>query len=251
MAVAIPNFAYRYDRKGKPVFAPSSIGRRIGSEIKEAVEAAYEFDPIYFHLRKGGHVAAMHHHRDNLLFASIDISNFFYSISRRRVQSALDRIGVRNAGFYAKWSTVANPYNKPQYALPYGFVQSPILASLVLATSTVGRHLREALPGSVRVAVYVDDISLSSNNEADLMAAYQSTVTAVQEDQFTVSQAKIQAPAPSITIFNCRLEQGYTQVTQQRVQAFYDGNPGVLEQTGFEAYCQTVMNGNADADQVD
>lgn len=251
MAVAIPNFAYRYDRKGKPVFVPTSIGRRIGAEIKDAVEAAYEFDAIYFHLRKGGHVAAMHHHRSNLLFASLDISNFFYSISRRRVQSALDRIGVRNACFYAKWSTVANPYENPQYALPYGFVQSPILASLVFATSNVGQHLREALPASVRVAVYVDDISLSSNSEADLMTAYDATLTVLQNEQFAVAAAKIQAPAHSIMIFNCNLEQGNTQVTQQRTQAFYDANPALPAQVGFEAYRQTVMDGNSDADPVD
>ena len=119
MAVAIPNFEYSYRRKGKPVFVPTVIGRRIGNEIKCAVEEAYDFDPIYFHLRRGGHVAAMHHHRDNCAFARIDISRFFYSVSRRRVQSALDRVGVANARFYAKWSTVANPYDDPKYALPY------------------------------------------------------------------------------------------------------------------------------------
>lgn len=77
MSVAIPNFKYRYFRKGKPVFVPTSIGRRIGLEVKEAIEDTYSFNPIYFHLRRGGHVAAMHHHRDNRLFAKIDIANFF------------------------------------------------------------------------------------------------------------------------------------------------------------------------------
>lgn len=59
------------------------------------------------------------------MFARIDISNFFYSVSRRRVKSALGRIGIGKADFFSKWSTVANPYGDPAWALPYGFVQSP------------------------------------------------------------------------------------------------------------------------------
>jgi hypothetical protein len=110
---------------------PTSIGRRIGNEIKEAVEETYDFSPTYFHMASGGHVAAMHHHRDSAVFARIDIARFFYSISRRRVQSAIDRIGLKTSRFYARWSTVRNPYGEPDYALPYGFVQSPILASLM------------------------------------------------------------------------------------------------------------------------
>ena len=50
MSVAIPNYAYTYKRKGKPVFAPSGIGERIGKEVKDKVDKAFQFDPIYFHL---------------------------------------------------------------------------------------------------------------------------------------------------------------------------------------------------------
>ena len=192
MAVAIPNFEYSYPRKGKPVFVPTKIGRRIGNEIKDAVEDAYTFDPIYFHLRRGGHVAAMHHHRDSRSFARIDISNFFYSISRRRVQSALDRAGVGTPRFFAQWSTVSNPYGNPRYALPYGFVQSPIFASLVIATSDLGQHLL-GLPASVKVGVYVNDISLSSDDDDALRHAYDATIAALETDGFAVSAGQITA----------------------------------------------------------
>jgi hypothetical protein len=207
MPVAIPNFDYSYLRKAKPVFVPTKIGRRIGNEIKEAVGGAYTFDPIYFHLRRGGHVAAMHHHRDNHSFARIDISNFFYSISRRRVQSALDRAGVVNARFYAQWSTVVSPFGDPRYALPYGFVQSPILASLAVATSALGQHLLR-LPASVKVGVYVDDISLSSDDANDLQQAYDATLAVIAADGFAVSPGKLRPPAPAIDIFNCDLAHG-------------------------------------------
>ncbi len=243
MPVAILNFDYSYLRKGKPVFVPTKIGRRIGKEVKEAVEDAYAFDPIYFHLRRGGHVAAMHHHRDNPLFARIDISNFFYSISRRRVQSALDRVGVGNARFYAQWSTVVSPFANPRYALPYGFVQSPILASLVVATSDLGQHLLR-LPASVKAGVYVDDISLSSDDADELQQAYDMTLAVIAADGFAVSPAKLRPPAPAIDIFNCDLAQGKASVTDDRINAFLADNPSQAAEDAFVAYCASVEMGN-------
>lgn len=243
MPVAIPNFDYSYTCKGKPVFVPTKIGRRIGKEIKEAVEDVYTFDPIYFHLRRGGHVAAMHHHRDNLSFARIDISNFFYSISRRRVQSALDRIGIGNTRFYAQWSTVANPFGDPRYALPYGFVQSPILASLVIATSDLGQHLL-GLPASVKAGVYVDDISLSSHDADELQQAYDATLAALERDGFAVSAGKLWPPSSAIDIFNCDLSHGQARVSDDRINAFLATGPSQAAEDAFVAYCATVEMGN-------
>jgi hypothetical protein len=243
MAVAIPNFDYSYRRKGKPVFVPTAVGRRIGNEVKDEVEAAYKFDPIYFHFRRGGHVAAMHHHRDNLLFARIDISRFFYSISRRRVQSALDRIGIPSARFYAKWSTVTNPYGTPKYALPYGFVQSPILASLVIATSQVGDHLL-GLPAAVSASVYMDDISLSSDDQSELEKAYDATLAVLEADGFQVSADKLRAPAAAIDIFNCDLSHGQANVRDQRIAEFYADDPDPISEEAFAAYCASVEDRN-------
>ena len=222
---------------------PTAIGRRIGNEIKEAVESAYNFDSIYFHLRRGGHIAAMHHHRDNHSFARIDISNFFYSISRRRVQSALDRAGVGNARFYAQWSTVANPFGDPRYALPYGFVQSPILASLVVATSDIGRHLL-ALPRSIKVGVYVDDISFSSDDVLELQQAYDTTLAVISAEGLAVSAAKLRPPAQEIDIFNCNLTHGMVNVTDDRINAFLSNNPTAEAGNAFDAYCAAVETGN-------
>lgn len=243
MPVAIPNFEYSYLRKGKPVFVPTKIGRRIGNEIKSSVERAYNFDRMYFHLRRGGHVAAMHHHRDNRFFARIDISNFFYSISRRRVQSALDRVGVRNARFYAQWSTIVSPFAGPRYVLPYGFVQSPILASLIVATSDLGQHLL-ALPANIRVGVYVDDISLSSDDNDALFKAYNATLDAITADGFAVSDGKLRPPAGSIDIFNCSLEQGASSVLDDRIDEFFSSNPSQEAEAAFSAYCASVESGN-------
>lgn len=243
MAVAIPNFEYSYLRKGKTVFVPTNIGRRIGNEIKEKVEGAYRFDSIFFHMQRGGHVAAMHHHRQSHHFARIDISNFFYSISRRRVQSALDRVGVGNARFYSKWSTVVSPFGNPQYALPYGFVQSPVLASLVVATSDLGRHLL-TLPAAVKVGLYVDDISLSSDDEAALLQAYNSTLDVIAADGFSSNPQKLRPPAGSINIFNCDLAHGKTTVLDSRIDEFFSNNPTPESEAAFAAYCESVQLGN-------
>jgi Reverse transcriptase (RNA-dependent DNA polymerase) len=243
MPVAIPNFDYSYLRKGKPVFVPTKIGRRIGQEIKEAVERLYTFDPIYFHLRRGGHVAAMHHHRDHHAFARIDLSNFFYTISRRRAQSAMERVGMGNVRFYAQWSTVSNPYGDPKYALPYGFVQSPILASLVVATSDLGQHLLQ-LPANVKAAVYVDDISLSSNDLEALQEAYNATLAMIESDGFSINSGKLRPPANMIDIFNCDLEHGKTSVTDDRIEAFLSNNPSQEAEEAFVAYCASVEMGN-------
>jgi hypothetical protein len=243
MTVAIHNYSFSYDRRGKPVFAPSRVGRRIGIEIKDAVEANYAFSPIYFHFRAGGHVAAIHHHRPSRFFARVDIARFFYSISRRRVQSALDRIGVGNAAFYAKWSTVANPFKAPRYALPYGFVQSPILASLVLASSSVGEQLGR-LPPEVTVSVYVDDISLSSDNLGALEAAYEATIGVLEADGFQVSADKLRRPAAAIDVFNCDLTHGLAKVRDSRIDQFMAEAPSHEAEAAFAAYCASVEVGN-------
>ena len=243
MVVAINNFEYTYLRKGKPVFVPTKVGLRIGKEVKEAVENAYTFGPIYFHLRQGGHVAAMHHHRGSSTFARIDISNFFYSISRRRAQSALDRVGIANARFNAKWSTVANPFGDPKYALSYGFVQSPILASLVVSTSALGAHLTD-LPAGIKAAVYVDDISLSADDPDQLRQSYDETLRVIKADGFAVNAAKLRPPAPAIDIFNCDLAQGFASVKDDRITEFLNGHPTQMAEDAFVAYCASVEAGN-------
>jgi len=244
MAIAIPNYRYAFTLRGKPVYVPTSIGRRIGEELKAAVEKSYAFDANYFHLKRGGHVAALHHHRDSEWFARIDISRFFYSVSRRRIQSALDRIGLDRARFFAQWSTVKNPYGEPPYSLPYGFVQSPILASLVIATSAFGAHLRSLEP-DIRTSVYMDDIGLSGSDESRLRSAYDQTVALLEQEGFKTNDEKLRAPAEAIDIFNCDLRGGRTIVRDERIAEFLAVPRSDASQEAFIAYCASVEAGNS------
>jgi hypothetical protein len=244
MAIAIPNYKYAFKLKGKPIYVPTGVGRRIGEELKAAVEEAHAFDANYFHLKRGGHVAALHHHRDSEWFARIDITRFFYSVSRRRVQSALDRIGLNRARFFAQWSTVKNPYGEPLYSLPYGFVQSPILASLVVATSGIGDHLRSLEP-DIRTSIYMDDIALSGSDQDHLLAAYEQTLALLEQEGFKANEEKLRAPSQSIDIFNCDLSEGRTIVRDERIAEFLAVPRSDASEEAFAAYCASVEAGNS------
>jgi Reverse transcriptase (RNA-dependent DNA polymerase) len=246
MPVQHQNYDYCYEKKSKPVFAPSDLGRIVGEDIKAKVEAVHTFEDFVYHLKKnGGHVAALHAHRPHNHFARIDFARFFYTIARNRVKRAISSLGINRAEHYAKWSTVKNPYNDPSYALPYGFVQSPILATLVLMKSEVGDRLRVLhAAGTVTVSVYVDDISLSSDDPEALEAAYAGLLGILNGAQFILSEHKLRRPSAAIDLFNCDLTSGRTAVRAERVAEFaaVDHSEASIEQ--FARYTLKVEEGN-------
>jgi hypothetical protein len=245
MAVQFENYTHSFELKGKPVFAPSERGRRIGNDIKQKVEAAAIFDDFFHHLQPGGHVSALHAHRENRYFARVDIERFFYGIGRNRVARALRELGIERATHYAKWSCVKNPYDDPSYALPYGFVQSPILATLVLALSPVGAFLR-ALSRELTVSVYMDDISLSSADKERLQFRFEELCSLMQRSGFALNAAKRRAPAQALDVFNCNLTGGRTQVLESRVAEFFSFARTEPSEASFLRYCAAVEAGNAE-----
>ena len=244
MPVKFENYSHSFLLNGKHVFAPSRLGRRIGEDVKQRVEGAYAFADYYYHLRKGGHVAGLHAHRRNAFFCKIDLENFFYSVARNRVVRSLKQIGVHRALHYGKWSCVKNPYLNPSYALPYGFVQSPILATLVLATSPVGKVLN-GLSKEVTLAVYVDDISMSSDDPTLLQSKFDELAQAAQDAGFGLSTGKTILPSKTMSVFNCSLRQGETAVTPERIADFHRNGPSAESAAGFERYRLSVEIGNS------
>jgi hypothetical protein len=240
MPVNFKNFEYSYiGTSGKRVFVPSEHGRKIGCELKARIEEEIAFEPVFYHLAKGGHVAAMHSHRANAYFAKIDLKSFFYSIGRNRVSHVLYERGIEKAGFYAKWSSVKNPYTPPSYALPYGFVQSPILATLVLRDSALGAFVL-SLPSDVTASVYLDDIALSSNDEKLLSCSFQQLLDAATTANFQLNSQKVVQPTDSIVLFNCELEYARTAVTAARRAEFYSVERSSESMSAFEDYCEVV-----------
>lgn len=244
MPVRFENYSHSFSLNGKPVFAPSKLGRRIGNDIKERVERSYAFESFYYHLRKGGHVAGIQSHRPNRYFCKLDIQNFFYSVARNRVTRCLRSISIPRSSHYGKWSCVKNPFSEPSYALPYGFVQSPILATLVLAQSAIGTALRK-LSTHTNVAVYVDDITLSSNDLASLQNSYDELMEAFDLAGLAPNAGKCAAPCETLSVFNCSLQHEETFVLPGRIAEFHSVPRLPSSAEGFQRYCDSVAFGNS------
>ncbi|MBD9371946.1 hypothetical protein IB238_04755 [Rhizobium sp. ARZ01] len=242
MVHTFENFEHSYWKNGKPLFAPNERGAEWGKKVKRKVAKLHKFDHFIYHFRDGSHVKALHAHRKNAFFCRVDIERFFYNIQRNRVKRVLKGIGIRKAEEFAKWSTVKNPYAGGGYVLPYGFIQSPILATLVLATSAVGHYLRSLNPASVTVSVYMDDICLSSQDEATLRVAFDGLKAAMEEAGFALNADKTREPAQSIDIFNCSLKSGSSEVLPERVDEFYSVKRSEASIGGFETYVDIVKS---------
>jgi hypothetical protein len=235
------NFAYSYWKNGKPIFAPSERGRELGEKLKKKIERRFTFDSFVYHFRDGSHVTALHRHRKSAFFCRVDIERFFYSIRRNRLKRVLKEIGIARPEYYAKWSTVRNPYDGGGYVLPYGFIQSPILATLVLSLSPVGQFIRD-LGENITASVYMDDICLSSQDEAALEHAFSGLLAAIEEAGFNLNEGKTRPVAQQIDIFSCSLENENTEVLPDRVEKFHEIDRSPAGEAAFAAYCDIVKS---------
>lgn len=175
----IENYKSKFKTRGKFIFVPSLLCDRKAERLL-SFGASLELPNYFSHYRPGGHVDALHCHLENRHFFRIDLKNFFYSIGRNRVARLLRRHRFPgNARTYAEWSTVRNPYSDgPSYALPIGFRQSPLLASLALYDSAVASAIEDARGRGVLVSVYFDDLIGSSNDMKHLQITYDGILAA-------------------------------------------------------------------------
>jgi hypothetical protein len=242
MAHTFQNYDYLRWKNGKPLYEPNAKSRLLGKVIQRRIADVYKFDDFVYHFKDDSHVKALHSHRDNAFFCRIDISRFFYSVSRNRVKRALKQIGVHTPEYFAKWSTVKSPYaDIPGYVVPYGFTQSPVLATLALAVSAVGVFLRGLSP-AITASVYMDDICLSSKDEAALTDAFAGLLQAVGEAGFVLNDEKSRPPSAAIDIFNCSLENGVTGVLPERIAEFYAVERSDPSALAFDIYCDIVKS---------
>lgn len=223
---------------GRAIHIPSEKGRYVSLQVRDLLQD-YRWDTFYRHLGDGGHVAILHAHRVHAWFATADIASFFASIRRKMLAGALRRAGVREHQHFAKWSTVRAEGGG--YVLPFGFPASTHLATLVMQESELGAFLRAA-SRAVTVRVYLDDISLSSDDAELLSDVYAGLLGAIEVSGFAVSARKSSGPSRRVVLFNCSLEQGRTAVTAQRRAEFYAEGRGSADR--FERYCQAVEVGN-------
>lgn len=237
------NYQLRYETKGRYVFVPTEECREYGERLLEECRARVELPNYHFHYTPGGHVAALHRHIQNRFFFRIDVRRFFYAIRRNRVAAALRHFGIPDARDRAKWSCVANPYGAG-YVLPIGFVQSPMLASLVVMRSPIADAIAEAENRNAFVSMYFDDFIGSAMELEILREVFARFLQAFEQAALPINDAKLVEPCPIATAFNCELRHGYSAVEAQRVDKFYAEARSTASVESFEAYRKRVSERN-------
>lgn len=118
--------------------------------------------------------------------------------------------------------SVARRPSSSDYTLPYGFVQSPILASLALDRSKLGAYLRRANANpALDVSLYMDDIVISSDDEKLLAGVAGELETASVAASFPLSTSKRQGPASRVSAFNIEIAHRSMLVTSARMSEFH------------------------------
>ncbi|WP_310608421.1 reverse transcriptase domain-containing protein [Buttiauxella brennerae] len=224
MAIEIHRWKHKFEiRPAVWVYVPTKESKKFGSQILNAVRFKWTPALYFYHLRTGGHLAAARLHLNNEFFAVIDIKQFFQSTSRSRITRELKTyFTYPQAREIAKYSTVKNPLNEHhKHVLPFGFVQSPILATLCLDKSYVGKLLRDLNKKSaIRLSVYMDDVIISSNDLPLLERSFQDILKALEKSDYRVNTQKSQPPSPQITVFNLVIQKGSLKVMPQRMSDF-------------------------------
>jgi len=241
-------FEIRADRW---VYNPTPESRMLGQQINKLLNKQWKKPSYYYHLRNGGHVEALNIHVENLYFATIDISDFFGNISRSRITRSLKPVtGYKIARKIAKLSTVKASKNYPHsHHLPYGFNQSPILASICLLDSTLGRHLDQlSRSEEVRVSVYMDDIVISAQDEELLNKVFDDILVAAEKSKFVLSGEKTKPVAMQTEAFNIVISHGNMKVKYDRFIKFqhaYSASDSKAQRHGIGSYVGSVNKAQA------
>ena len=238
-------------QKGPQVFVPSAPCRQAGSVVHKEVRRRWRVPPYFYHLRAGGHVSALRTHLHNHIFATLDISRFFDSVTRSKVHRALRSIGIghERAWEIAQESTVEKNRRHGNFSLPYGFVQSPALASLALDRSALGQAMRTlARSNHTLLSCYVDDVILSGIEEEAVEASRLALIEAGRQSGFVLDGGKSQRQAAEVTAFNVALSNGSMAITEERLHEFEDDilALGALPVAAILAYVRSINRSQAE-----
>ena len=93
--------------------------------------------------------------------------------------------------------------------------------------------------------VYMDDISLSSDDLAALQSSFDELVHHLTDGAFEISPDKTRKPGPAMDLFNCDLTCGQTNVRPDRIDKFLSEPHSENSVFAFNRYCASVEAGNA------
>lgn len=227
------------------VFVPTDNNIKYGKFVKKAIEEKWQPPRNYYHLRDGGHVRALKSHLQNKYFIRLDISNFFGSINRTRITRCVKQIFSYDISRrIAIDSTVRLPeVSEIRYILPFGFIQSPIIASLCLYHSRLGSYLENLGRKGLMVSVYMDDIIISGDNEKCLHIILEEIRGIADKAGFPLNLNKEEGPSHRITAFNIHLSHNYLEITQDRMEEFSEAfylAENDAQREGIIGYIKTV-----------
>lgn len=239
--IALGNNKFAYEQ--------TAASRIEGERISHVIRSRWQIPSSYYHLRKGGHVAALKKHSGSHLFTRLDIERFFYQVNKTKILRCLKKIGLTfsDANDIAYASVIME--NGKSF-LPYGFTQSPLIASLCLNFSSAGRFV-QFLDKNIIVSIYVDDIILSTrSNERALREATRHLIERLHESHFPISSDKISICEKTVESFNVNLSNRNLSVTPDRIEQFKEqirrslSNPYALR--GIEEYVSSINTTQAD-----
>jgi len=220
----LPNWSHKFELKpGSWVFVPDENCRLIGTQIKDDISNRWRPPSYFAHMSTGGHVEALRKHLGRTLFIRADIDQFFNRINLSRVTRSLSALfSYNDARQMAKNSVVRDPSSaEKRFILPFGFVQSPLIASLCLRHSALGNYLHTlACSPDCTVSVYMDDIIIStdsSENAKDILAQTSERAT---RSNLELNNTKTAGPAKRIEAFNIELSTGDIRLTDERYAQF-------------------------------
>jgi hypothetical protein len=167
----------------------------------------------------------------------------------------LNRSDARCTGAPGLWSArrpylrslvvcVSNPLSGPKFVLPIGFVQSPLLASLVLMRSPVADAIESAKNSGATISVYLDDIVGSHNDHGTLTAIYDDIRQACVTSNLIPNPNKLVSPTAAIIVFNCNLAHGRALVTEDRLAEFLAVPRTDASRQAFDQYRNRVAAAN-------
>jgi hypothetical protein len=193
-------------------------------EVRE-IKKIWKRPGHFYHLRRGGHIAAARLHLSSNYFAKVDLRRFFEQVTRNRVVKRLTTLGMsfERAEDFAIASTVRHAADQRRFALPYGFVQSPLLASIDLDLSALGRQILKLKSAGIRVSAYVDDIIISSEEEQAVKDGFEALVSAAAVANYEINQEKSQNCGAQLRVFNLDISRGSMAVADERFAEFQEG----------------------------
>lgn len=216
----LKNFQGYFEIKpGKFVYVQHPDFRVVASRRLMVAKRKWRAPHNYFHFRKGGHVAALREHESNIYFGRLDIQNFFSSVTKNKSIRSLKKIGFSfiEAQEFASESVV-NIGGK--LVLPYGFIQSPFLASLSLAHSDLGNCLRRLQNTDIKITVYMDDILISSNSSELVSSAMKAIEHAADNSLMRINPSKRLGPALMVEAFNVDLSNNALRIADLKFAEF-------------------------------